>query len=324
MTTNVLSTFWSLWVIAIVLGSLVACGILIQYSRKTQVHNEETDDTTGHEYDGIQEYDNPLPGWWVMMFWATIIFAVGYIGAYGLANMKGFLTVEVEEGVTEPWTQIGQWREEVQKFEANVAPYYAEAAALSVETLATEKNEDGSLKHEKFIQSGQRIFASNCSVCHGSTAKGALGFPNLTDNDWLFGGSPEQIVETITNGRSGMMPAKGLMPAMTDEQLNQTVQYVRSLSGLKHDAELATAGAPLFAQGCAACHGADAKGMHATGAPNLTDDVWLYGGSTKQIEFTIRNGRNGKMPAQHERLSKEKIHVLAAYVYSLSANKAAE
>ena len=169
---------------------------------------------------------------------------------------------------------------------------------------------------------GQRLFANNCAVCHGSTGRGALGFPNLTDNDWLYGGTPEDIVKTITHGRNGMMPAKGVMPNMSEEQLGQTVQYVRSLSGLKHDAEKAEAGAGIFAQACTACHGADGKGMQMVGAPNLTDDVWLYGGSTKQIEFTIRNGRSGKMPAQGERFSKEQIHVLAAYVYSLSHSEA--
>lgn len=305
---SALSTFWSVWVIAIVFGSLIACGLLIQYSSKTQVHNEETDETTGHEYDGIKELDNPLPRWWVMMFWATIVFAVGYIAAYGLANIQGFLKVEVD-GKQVPWSQTAQWQNEVEQFDIKVAPLFAEYAATSIPEL---------IKNEDALQTGQRIFASNCSVCHGSTAKGSQGFPNLTDNDWLYGGTPEDIVKSITHGRQGMMPAKGLMPTMTDEQIGQSVQYVRSLSGLKHDATQAEAGAGVFAQACAACHGGDAKGMTITGAPNLTDDVWLYGGSTKQIEFTIRNGRSGKMPAQGDRFSKEQIHVLAAYVYSLS------
>jgi cytochrome c oxidase cbb3-type subunit 3 len=311
---SALSTFWSVWVIAIVFGSLIACGLLIQYSRKTQVHNDETDETTGHEYDGIQELDNPLPQWWVMMFWATIIFAVGYIAAYGLANMKGFLTVEVD-GKEVPWSQEAQWQNEVQQFDKKVAPLFAEYAATPIKEL---------IKNDDALQTGQRIFASNCSVCHGSTAKGSQGFPNLTDNDWLYGGTPEDIVKTITYGRHGMMPAKGLMPTMSDEQLGQTVQFVRSLSGLKHDSEQAQAGAGVYAQACAACHGGDAKGMTITGAPNLTDDVWLYGGSTKQIEFTIRNGRSGKMPAQEDRFSAEQIHVLSAYVYSLSNKETAE
>lgn len=305
---SALSTFWSVWVIAIVFGTLIACGLLIQYSSKTQIHNDETDETTGHEYDGIQEYDNPLPRWWVMMFWATIVFAVGYIAAYGLANIQGFLKVEVD-GKQVPWSQEAQWQNEVEQFDLEVAPLYAKYAATPIAELA---------KDEAALQTGQRIFASNCSVCHGSTAKGSQGFPNLTDNDWLYGGTPEDIVKTITHGRNGIMPAKGLMPNMNDEQIEQTVQYVRSLSGLKHDATKAEAGTGIFAQACAACHGADGKGMQLTGAPDLTDKVWLYGGSTKQIEFTIRNGRNGKMPAQEKRLDAEKIHVLAAYVYSLS------
>jgi cytochrome c oxidase cbb3-type subunit 3 len=305
---SALSTFWNIWVFAIVFGTLIACGLLIRYASNQQTHSEETDDTTGHVYDGIEEYDNPLPRWWVMMFWATIIFAVGYIAAYGLANMNGFLRVEVN-GEQVPWTQTAQWQNEVEQFEAKVAPLYAQYAATPIVELINDK---------AALQTGQRIFASNCAVCHGSGAKGAQGFPNLTDNDWLYGGTPENIVKTITHGRNGMMPAKGLMPTMTDEQVVQTAQYVRSLSGLKHDAEKAEIGAGIFAQACTACHGADAKGMHITGAPNLTDKVWLYGGSTKQIEFTIRHGRNGKMPAQDQRFSAEQIHVLAAYVYSLS------
>ena len=305
---SALSTFWNFWVFAIVFGTLIACGLLIQYSSKTQVHNEETDETTGHEYDGIQELDNPLPRWWVMMFWATIVFAVGYIAAYGLGNMNGFLTVEVD-GKQVPWSQTAQWENEVQQFDIEIAPLYAKYAATPIVEL---------VKNEAALQTGQRIFASNCSVCHGSTAKGSQGFPNLTDNDWLYGGTPEDIVKTITYGRNGMMPAKGVMPSMTDEQIDQTVQYVRSLSDLKHDAALAEAGAGVFAQACTACHGVDAKGNQMLGAPNLTDKVWLYGGSTKQIAFTIRHGRNGMMPAQGERFSKEQIHVLSAYVYSLS------
>jgi cytochrome c oxidase cbb3-type subunit III len=304
---DALSTFWNIWVFAIVFGTLIACGLLIRFA-SNQTDDGETTETTGHVYDGIEEYDNPLPRWWVMMFWATIVFAVGYIAAYGLGNMNGFLTVEVD-GKEVPWSQTAQWQNEVEQFDIKVAPVFEKYAATPIVEL---------VNNEAALQTGQRIFASNCSVCHGSSAKGSQGFPNLTDNDWLYGGTPEDIVKTITHGRQGMMPAKGLMPTMTDEQITETTQYVRSLSGLKHDADKAEAGAGTFAQACAACHGADAKGMHITGAPNLTDKVWLYGGSTKQIEFTIRNGRSGKMPAQGDRFSKEQIHVLAAYVYSLS------
>jgi cytochrome c oxidase cbb3-type subunit 3 len=308
---DALSTFWNIWIFAIVFGTLIACGLLIRFA-SNQTDDGETTETTGHVYDGIEEYDNPLPRWWVMMFWATIVFAVGYIAAYGLGNMNGFLKVEVD-GKQVPWSQTAQWQNEVEQFDIKVAPLFAEYAATPIVEL---------VNNEAALQTGQRIFASNCSVCHGSTAKGSQGFPNLTDNDWLYGGTPADIVKTITHGRNGMMPAKGLMPAMTDEQVVATAQYVRSLSGLKHDTEKAEVGSGIFAQACAACHGGDAKGMHITGAPNLTDKVWLYGGSTKQIEFTIRHGRSGKMPAQGERFSEEQIHVLATYVYSLSHKEA--
>ncbi len=306
---DALSTFWNIWVFAIVFGTLIACGLLIRFA-SNQTDDGETTETTGHVYDGIEEYDNPLPRWWVMMFWATIVFAVAYIAAYGLGNMNGFLKVEVD-GKQVPWSQTAQWQNEVEQFDIKVAPVFEKYAATPIVEL---------VNNEEALQTGQRIFASNCSVCHGSSAKGSQGFPNLTDNDWLYGGTPEDIVKTITHGRHGMMPAKGLMPTMTDEQIIQTAQYVRSLNDddLTYDAAQAEAGAGVFAQACTACHGADAKGMLITGAPNLTDNVWLYGGSTKQIEFTIRNGRSGKMPAQGDRFSKEQIHVLAAYVYSLS------
>jgi len=306
---DALSTFWNIWVFAIVFGTLIACGLLIRFA-SNQTDDGETTETTGHVYDGIEEYDNPLPRWWVMMFWATIVFAVAYIAAYGLGNMNGFLKVEVD-GKQVPWSQTAQWQNEVEQFDIKVAPVFEKYAATPIVEL---------VNNEEALQTGQRIFASNCSVCHGSSAKGSQGFPNLTDNDWLYGGTPEDIVKTITHGRHGMMPAKGLMPTMTDEQIIQTAQYVRSLNDddLTYDAAQAEAGAGVFAQACTACHGADAKGMFITGAPNLTDNVWLYGGSTKQIEFTIRNGRSGKMPAQGDRFSKEQIHVLAAYVYSLS------
>ncbi len=311
---SALSTFWSVWVIAIVFGTLIACGLLIQYSSKTQVHSEETDETTGHEYDGIQELDNPLPRWWVIMFWATIVFSVGYIAAYGLANMQGFLKVEVD-GKQVPWSQTAQWQNEVEKFDEKVAPLFAEYAATPIPEL---------IKNEEALKTGQRLFASNCSVCHGSGAKGAQGFPNLTDNDWLYGGSPEKIIHAIKNGLNGMMPARGVMPSMTDAQIDQTVQYVRSLSGLKHDAALAAEGTAVFMQACAACHGVDGKGNQMVGAPNLTDDIWLYGGSTKQIDFAIRHGRNGVMPPQGHRFTDEQVHVLAAYVYSLSNKESAQ
>ncbi|MAS23804.1 MAG: cytochrome-c oxidase, cbb3-type subunit III [Oceanospirillaceae bacterium] len=303
-----LSTFWQVWIAVITLGSIIGCGVLIQYTSRG-MRKEETDQTTGHDYDGIQEFDNPLPRWWVFMFWGTIVFGFAYLGVYGFGNFNGLLTVEVDgEPVT--WTAQNQWKAEVQAFDKTIAPLYEEYAATPVTEL---------IHNEEALQSGQRLFKSNCSVCHGSNAKGAQGFPNLTDTDWLYGGSPEQIKQTITMGRQGAMPAWGAV--LGDEGTANMVEYVRSLSGLKHDAAAAEAAAPQFTQICAACHGADGKGMQLLGAPNLTDDVWLYGGSSKQIEFTLKNGRNGKMPAHAEILGSNadaKIHLLTTYVYSLS------
>ena len=300
-----LSTFWQVWIVAIVLGSMIGCGLLIMYTSKGQ-RNEETDQTTGHAYDGIEELDNPLPRWWVFMFWGTIVFGFGYLSAYGLGNYDGWLTVTVDDKEV-TWTSTNQWKAEVQAFDKEIAPLYAEYRATHIAELA--KNEDA-------LQTGQRLFKSNCSVCHGTAAKGAQGFPNLTDNDWLYGGKPENIKQTIMYGRQGAMPAWG--PVLGDEGVAEMAQYVRSLSGLEHSAEAAEKAAPKFQQLCMACHGADGKGNQLVGAPNLTDDIWLYGGATKQIEFTLKHGRNGKMPAQSETLGEDKVHVLAAYIYSLS------
>ena len=300
-----LSTFWQVWIMAIVFGSMIGCGILIIYSMRGH-RKEETTQTTGHSYDGIEEYDNPLPRWWVWMFWGTIVFGFGYVGLYGLGNFNGLLTVKVDgEDVT--WTSTNQWAAEVQAYDAKLAPLFDGYLATPVAELA---------KNEEALQTGQRLFKSNCSVCHGTSAMGAMGFPNLTDDDWLYGGSPEKIKETLLYGRQGAMPA--WQAVLGDEGIANMTQYVRSLSGLKHDADMAAKAAPAYTQNCVVCHGSDGKGNQLVGAPNLTDDIWLYGGSTQQIQFTLRNGRAGKMPAQKDILGEDKVHVLAAYIYSLS------
>ncbi|MEH6344023.1 MAG: cytochrome-c oxidase, cbb3-type subunit III [Bermanella sp.] len=293
-----LTTFWHVWVSAIVIGSMIACGILLTLTFKNQKYNEETDQTTGHSFDGIDELDNPLPKWWMWFFWSTILFGVVYIFIYGVGNWTGFGN----------WSSIGQWEKEVAQAEEKYAPYYAELNKLSVEELATNKNA---------LATGQRIFASNCALCHGSTATGALGFPNLTDTDWLYGGTAAAIKHTITNGRNGAMPANGLKPDMNDTERSDIAAHVLSLSG-RTGAGDAEKGAPLFAQACAACHMPDGTGNQMVGAPNLTDNIWLYGGSEKQIEFTIEFGRAGVMPAWNDILGEDKVHVLSGYVYSLS------
>jgi len=310
-----LSTFWHLWVSAIVIGSMVACGILLVLTKGGQKHDEETDQTTGHTFDGIEELDNPLPKWWNMFFWITIVFGFIYILIYGVGNWKGFAD----------WSSYGQWEKEVAQAEEKYAPYYEKLTSMSVEEMITsdEVMENGQTVSEAALATGQRIYASNCSICHGSTAQGSLGFPNLTDNDWLYGGSPEAIKTTLLNGRQGAMPANGLKPDMTAEQRNDVTAYVLSLSGREGSGD-AEKGKPIYAQACAACHGPNGKGMQAVGAPNLTDNIWLYGGSEKQINFTLEHGRNGVMPAWKEILGEDKIHVLTGYVYSLSQSNDSE
>ena len=304
-----LSTFWQVWVAVIVFGSIIGCGLLIQFTSRG-MKKEETQETTGHEYDGIVELDNPMPRWWVFMFWGTIVFGFLYVGAYGLGNFQGFLKLTVD-GEKVSWSSANQWKAEVEAFDAKIAPIYEKYSATPIEEL---------MKDPEALKSGQRLYKSNCSVCHGTNAKGALGFPNLTDSDWLYGGAPEQIKQSITFGRQGMMPEQATFLG-SDAGVNNMVHYVRSLSGLPHEAELAAQAEGSFKTVCAACHGADGKGNIYLGAPNLTDDIWLYGGSSKQIEFTLRHGRSGKMPAHKEILgshAEAKIHLLTTYIYSLS------
>jgi cytochrome c oxidase cbb3-type subunit 3 len=293
-----LTTFWHFWVTAIVIGTMVSCGLLLTITTRGQKFDNETDQTTGHSFDGIEELDNPLPSWWKWFFWSTIVYGFGYILVYGIGGWTGF----------SDWSSHGQWEKEVAQAEEKYAPYYAKLNAMTVEELSI---------NEEALATGQRIYASNCSVCHGSTAAGSLGFPNLTDNDWLYGGSPSAIKHTLTNGRNGAMPANGLKPDLTGAERSDIASYVLTMSGREGTGD-AENGKPLFAQACAACHGGNGKGMQAIGAPNLTDNIWLYGGAQKQIEFTILHGRAAVMPAWNEILGEDKIHVLSGYVYSLS------
>ena len=295
-----MSTFWSIWISVIVLGTVFGCWWLLYATRKGQTTDTETDRTVGHSFDGIEEYDNPLPKWWFYLFLATCIFALGYLALYpGLGNFKGLLG----------WTSTNQWEAEVQQADAKYGELYAKFGGTPVPQLA--ENDDA-------MKMGQRLFANNCSVCHGSAGRGSLGFPNLTDDDWLYGGDPDSILTTLHQGRNGNMPAKGTMPNMTNAQVDQVVNFVLSYSGREKDAEAAAKGKEVYAQACVACHGPEGKGNQALGAPNLTDDTWLYGSTYDWIRETVVNGRQNQMPAQGDRLSDDQIQILAAYVYSLS------
>lgn len=295
-----MSMFWNFWIIGLTLINLALLLWVLLANRKVAVRDDETPEnrTTGHVYDGIEEYDNPLPSWWFKLFLGTFIFAAIYLIIYpGLGSFKGVIG----------WTQINQLESQQQKADELYAEQFGQYNAMPIEELA--QNADA-------MKMGLRLFANNCSVCHGADGGGNYGFPNLTDHSWLYGGSPAAIKQSITNGRRGAMPGWGAV--LGEEGIQATAEYVLSLSDREHDAELAEAGAKHFAQTCVACHGANGKGNQALGAPDLTDDIWLYGGEPQDIRQTLRDGRNGVMPAQKELLKESRIHLLAAYVYSLS------
>ncbi len=296
-----MTDFWSGYIIAIVVLNIAGCAALLMWTRKMDSTGMPADGTTGHEYDGIREYNNPLPRWWLYLFWITLVFSVAYLLLYpGLGKFAGTLG----------WTSEGEVRQDEKAYQQQYGAIYAQYAQVPIEQLAQD---------ERAMQIGGRLFANNCSTCHGTDAHGARGFPNLTDADWLYGGAPERIVETISNGRNGMMPA--WQASLGDAGVKQVANHVLALSGRKANRELAAAGEKLFASNCAGCHGADGSGNPLLGAPNLADNVWLYGGSEASLLKTIGEGRNGHMPAQGEILGDERVHLLAAYVWSLSGKK---
>ena len=270
----------------------------------------EEDGTTGHVYDGIREYDKPMPRWWLMVFWASIVFAVGYVAAYpSLGTWKGLLQIERADGSHVNWTSVNEMQNDFDRNNAVfVADYQKRFAKFSVDQLA---------ENPRALKVGQRLFSQNCAVCHGSNAKGNTGFPNLTDSDWLYGGSTSKIVETLHKGRKGVMPA--WQEKLGEDGVKAAAEYVMSLSGRGDlDGQLVSEGQKLFKTNCVMCHGAEGKGTQAVGAPNLTDNIWLYGGDRATIRQTLRYGRGGVMPAWEEKLGNERINLLAAYVYSLS------
>ena len=301
----------SAYIIFIVVLNIVGTFLLVQFTRRIKVGDENHTYKDGelissHNVDGIQEMNNPLPRWWLWKFYILITFAVVYLVLYpGLGQFKGILG----------WSSHGQHAEEVAAAEAEFGPLFKKWAETPIAELA---------KDEDAVKAGQRIFLANCSTCHGSDAGGNIGFPNLTDNDWLYGGEPDTIKTTITGGRQAAMPAWGKV--IGEQGIIEVQNYVLSLSGRKHDAEAAKAGQKIFQTNCIVCHGPEGKGNHAMGAPNLTDNIWLYGGRPKDIAETIRHGRNGHMPTWGPILGNDKIHVVATFVYSLShgANAPAE
>ena len=291
-----MTSFWSMWII--VLTTITFVGIIWILFANRKREQQSTDKTTGHVYDGIEELDNPLPAWWFYMFVITIVWAIGYLILYpGMGNFPGVLG----------WTQVGQHDREVAAADEKYRDMRDRYMALSVEEIAADP---------KVRKMGMRMFGNNCAQCHGADAKGSYGFPNLSDGDWLYGGSPEQIKASITNGRQGTMPAWG--DIVGDQGVTDVTAYVLSVNGREADSAQTTAGEKVFQTYCVACHGADATGNPAMGAPNLANGIWLYGGNAEQVSHSVRAGRNGVMPAHKNTLSEDKIHILTAYVYGLS------
>ncbi len=294
--SDFVSGFWNVYVVVIVLGSILACAVLLYMQGKATFTPGKT---MGHVWDEtLEEYNNPMPKWWSWLFVITVIFALVYLALYpGLGKFQGVLG----------WSAVGQYNAERERMDATVQPMYSKYLGMDVKALAADK---------QAMETGKRLYLTYCMQCHGADGRGAKGFPNLTDNDWLYGGEPDQIKQTIAEGRMGVMPPHAQLGAETIKDL---ANYVRSLSGLPNDSVRAAKGKEAFTSaGCVGCHGVDGKGMQALGAPNLTDKVWLYGSSEATIVETITLGRQNRMPAWKAFLGDSKNHLLTAYVYSLS------
>ena len=289
---------WSVFVAASTIVSILACLLLLWFSGKARAVTA-SDNTTGHIWDGdLREMNNPLPRWWVWLFVITIVFSLVYLVLYpGLGSFAGTLA----------WSSTAEHSADVAQGEREVAPLYARFAAMQPPEIAQDA---------KAMAIGERLFMNNCAQCHGSDARGSKGFPNLTDADWLYGGAPEKILETITLGRNGNMPPMAAAVGSPDDVKN-LANYVLSLSGSPHDSLRAALGRSHFTA-CAACHGVNGKGNPALGAPNLTDDVWLHGYGENAVVAMINNGKVNQMPAQSGTLGAAQMQVLAAYVWGLS------
>lgn len=282
----------------------IAAVLLLLWWTSRRRGDEPEGETTGHVWDGdIREYNKPLPRWWLGLFVLTVVFGLTYLALYpGLGNYEG----------ANKWSQVKQYQQQSEKADALLARSLAPFENQSVEQLAHDSDA---------VRRGRNVFLNNCAGCHGSDARGAPGFPNLADRDWLWGGSSEAVLTTIRDGRTGVMPAWGQI--LGDAGVEDMLAYVMSLSGRKLPAGNAAAAKSKFEQLCSACHGMDGRGNPLLGAPNLTDSVWLHGGSVAAVRESIAKGRQGQMPAHAELLGEVRTKLLAAYVLSLSAEEAA-
>lgn len=315
-----MTMFWTIWISVITLGSIAGCWCLLVWCLSNDTGVAEGEEM-GHEFDGILEINNQLPKWWTNLFYLTMIWGVLYLIAYpGLGAYKGLLgwessnqgvltLAESELALAKDIAEdnLNEYAITIKIAQERFDPIFEEYAKTPVEELSL---------NEEAIQVGKRLYLQNCAQCHGSDGAGQRGgFPNLRDNDWLYGGSGDKIKETLLLGRMGNMP--GWLGPFGEQGIKEIVAYTLSLSGRVVETKLANAGKTRFVT-CAACHGMDGKGNQMIGSPNLTDNIWLYGGSERAVTETLNYGRNGVMPAFDKTLGENKIHVVSAYVYSLS------
>ena len=357
-----MSFFWSSWITVLSLGCWLFIFGVLAWTLKTKPTLDENH-TTGHEYDGIKEYDNPLPKWWLVVFFGTLAWSLGYFVFYPSiqpANWKGVATVSVD-GQEVSWTSANDLNSGLERnnqtfnknFEEVILADAGAEGALPIlaklnELQATQRKNakpdkelqtqideqvkllapfvDKLAQNQEAAKIGNNLFLQNCALCHGSDAQGAKGYPNLTDNDWLYGGKPEEILLTVHNGRVGAMAA--WQKQLGESGVRAAAEYVLSISGNQNGYELdqakVTQGKAIFEANCVLCHGADAKGQTAMGAPNLTDDIWLFGGDRETVQQTIRHGRSGVMPKWSTKLGNERIMLLAAYVRFISQQQDAQ
>lgn len=295
-----MTPFWSGWIMVLVTFNLGLTLFLFIWGTRVKIPTLP-DGTTGHvwAHGVLREGLHPLPLWWVLVSATMFVLGIGYLVLFpGYGDNKGLLG----------WTMHGELAEDIASTRAKMEPLIAQHSQMSVEQLAAEPSA---------VAIGHRLFVDNCAACHGASAQGnsLLGAPMLTDRDWLYGGDGETLMASILDGRRGAMPAMGA--TLGAAGVEEVAQYVLSLSGSANNPLKAALGKAQFTT-CAACHGGDGKGNPALGAPNLTDSVWLYGGSQVHVEQTIREGRSGEMPAFRNRLSENEAKVIAAWVYRQS------
>ena len=303
-----MSAGWSWYVIALVALNILGCVWLLWWTARRRPGDPAPEDTS-HVWDGdLTEYNKPLPRWWINLFYLTIVFAIGYVAWYGgLCGIKGYAD----------WSSAGEHAEVKKVEDAKLEQAFAPYAGKSIDVLAADP---------KAVALGRSVFSNTCATCHGSSGQGALGYPNLTDEIWHWGGTPDAILQTVLDGREGVMPGweTALVGMGGPNAVDYVIAYVNTLSeadaGLSNNF-LASQGKPLYDGLCVACHGVEGKGNQDLGAPDLTDEYWLYGHDKQSLRQTIVGGRHGVMPAHRELLGETRARLVSAYVWSLSHGK---